>query len=314
VDSLVVAQIVVAAAQDLLFALAAGALVCSVLLWQSRPVADGGALDASPFRVPAMLGRARLGSLCVLVLACCLYLRLEAAVMSGSTFAEAGPVVGAVLTQSHFGIAWAVGCVGAILASFGGTREKRAAWWLSAAGMLVYAAGKAAASHAADAGDFTLREVIHVIHLSATALWAGSVIVAAPLLCSSRDAVNWTPEVREAFCTRLSHLATIALAVVIATGIYNATEDTAHLSAPLLSVLYGRMLTLKLVFVTLAVLLGGCNRMVYLPRLQHAAADNDTAYREAQRRFDRLLAIEAIVMVAVLAVAGVLGHTSPSGG
>jgi copper resistance protein D len=314
VDSLVVAQIVVAAAQDLLFALAAGALVCSVLLLQGRRVASPSGFESQPFRVPAALGRARLGSLCVLVLACCLYLRLEAAVMSGSTFTEAGPVVGAVLTQSHFGVAWAVGCVGAILANLGGTRENRAAWWLSAAGMLMYAAGKAAASHAADAGDFTLREVIHVVHLSATALWAGSVIVAAPLLCFSRDTVKWTPREREAFCTRLSHLATIALAVVITTGIYNATEDTAHLSAPLLSVLYGRMLTFKLVFVTLAVLLGGCNRMVYLPRLQHSVAGNDAAYREAQSHFDRLLAVEAVVMVAVLAVAGVLGHTSPSGG
>jgi putative copper resistance protein D len=117
-----------------------------------------------------------------------------------------------------------------------------------------------------------------------------------------------------AFCARLSHLATIALAVVIVTGIYNATQDTAHLTAPLLGVLYGRVLTLKLAFVTLAVLLGGYNRMIYLPRLQHTVADSGPAYRDAQRSFDRLLAVEAVAMVAVLAVAGVLGHTSPSGG
>jgi putative copper resistance protein D len=79
-------------------------------------------------------------------------------------------------------------------------------------------------------------------------------------------------------------------------------------------VLYGRVLTLKLLFVTSAVLLGGYNRMIYLPRLQHTAADGGQAYSDAQRSFDRLLAVEAIAMLAVLAIAGVLGHTSPSGG
>jgi putative copper resistance protein D len=97
VDPLVVAQIAVAAAQDVLFALAAGALVCGAMLRRQ----DTGRLAA--------LGRTRLGALCVLALTCVLYLWLEAAVMSGSPFSEAGAALSAVLTQSHFGIAWSVG-------------------------------------------------------------------------------------------------------------------------------------------------------------------------------------------------------------
>lgn len=310
-DSLIIAQIVVAALQDLLFALAAGALACSALL---LPRGQLQRVDTQSPDARVSLGRVRFGSLCILVLACCVYLQLEAAVMSGSTFVAAGSAVGAVLTQTHFGVAWSIGCVGAVLACLGSRRDSRAAWWLAAAGMLAYVAGKAAASHAADAGDFTLREAVHVVHLSATALWAGSVIVAAPVLRRWNDAASRSAEESEAFCTRLSHLATMALAVVILTGIYNAMQDTAHLTAPLLSVLYGRVLALKLVFVALAVLLGGYNRMVYLPRLHATAAEGGAAYRNAQRRFDRLLAVEAVAMVAVLAVAGVLGHTSPSGG
>jgi putative copper resistance protein D len=305
VDPLVVVQIVVAAAQDMLFAVAVGALVCNAML--SRQ--DQGRSVAS-----VALGRARLGALCVLALACGLYLWLEAAVMSGSPFSEAGPVVSAVLTQSHFGVAWAVGFAGVLFACLGGMRNSRLAWSQAAAGMLVYAAGKAAASHAADAGDFTLREAVHVVHLSATALWAGSVIVAAPVLRRWNDAASATPVQQVAFCSRLSYLATIALAVVIVTGIYNAAQDTAHLIAPLLGVLYGRVLTLKLGFVTLAVLLGGYNRMIYLPRLHTSVVGGGTAYRDAQRGFDRLLAVEAVAMLTILAVAGVLGHTSPSGG
>jgi putative copper resistance protein D len=309
VDPLVVLQIVVAAAQDLLLAAAVGTLVCSAMLGRQQ--------QGCPV-VSAALGRSRFAALGVLVLACGLYLWLEAAVMGGTPFSEAGPVVSAVLTQSHFGIAWSVGFVGAALACLGGARHSRASWGLAAAGMVVYVAGKAGSSHAADAGDFTLREAVHVLHLGATALWAGSVIVAAPLLwrwnAVASEEASAGPASRVAFCTQLSHLATIALAVVIVTGIYNATQDTAHLTAPLLGVLYGRVLTLKLVFVTLAVLLGGYNRMFYLPRLQHTAAGSGPAYRDAQRSFDRLLAVEAVAMVAVLMVAGVLGHTSPSGG
>lgn len=309
-DSLVVAQIVVAALQDLLFALAAGALACSALLSPRGQLRQS---STQPPGAPVSLGRVRFSSLCMLVIACCVYLQLEAAVMSGSTFVAAGSAVGAVLTQTHFGVAWSIGCAGAVLACLAGRRDSRAAWWLAAVGMLTYVAGKAAASHAADAGDFTLREAVHVVHLGATALWAGSVIVAAPVLCRWNDAAAHATGC-EGFCTRLSHLATMALVVVILTGIYNATQDTAHLSAPLLSVLYGRVLTLKLVFVALAVLLGGYNRMVYLPRLQVMAVEGGAAYRDTQRRFARLLAIEAVAMVAVLALAGVLGHTSPSGG
>jgi putative copper resistance protein D len=313
VDPLVVVQIVVAATQDVLFAVAVGALVCSAMLGrqqQSCPAAS------------AALSRSQLAAPGVLVLACGLYLWLQAAVMGGTPFSEAGPVVSAVLTQSHFGIAWAVGFVGAVLACLGGARHSRTAWWLAPAGMVVYVAGKAAASHAADAGDFSLREAVHVVHLGATALWAGSVIVAAPVLwrwnaAASEEApavASTQPTSRVAFCTQLSHLATMALAVVIVSGIYNATQDTANLAAPLLDALYGRVLAFKLVFVTLAVLLGGYNRMIYLPRLQHTAASGGPAYRDAQRSFDWLLAVEAVAMVAVLGVAGVLGHTSPSGG
>jgi putative copper resistance protein D len=301
-EPLVVAQIAVAAAQNVLFALAVGAFACGVISGRQgqAPVTASGCW--------------RLAALCALALACGLYLWLQAAVMSGASFTEAGPAVIAVLTQSHFGIAWATGFTGVVLAALAGTRDSRPAWWLAAAGVVIYAAGKAVASHAADAGDFTLRESVHVVHLCATALWAGSVIVAARVLHRWGDASSATPARRVAFCTQLSHLATIALCAVIVTGIYNAAEDTAPLNPPLLGGLYGRVLTLKLVFVTLAVLLGGYNRMIHLPHLQAGATDGGTAVRDTQYRFERLLVIEAVTMLAALTVAAVLGHTSPSGG
>lgn len=302
-DPLVITQIVVAAGQDILFAVAAGALACGVMSGHD----DARALTAA--------ARWQAGAACLLVPACLLYLWLQAAVMAGTPLVEAGPALIAVLTQSHYGIAWMVGAAGAVVLALGSLNRTRTAMFVAAVGGLVYVAGKAAASHAADAGDFRLPEAVHVVHLSATALWAGSVIVGAWALLRWEDAsLSEASLPHVAFCTRLSHLATIALVIVIVTGIFNVTQATAHLSGPLLATMYGRVLTTKLALVACTVMLGGWNRMVYLPHMRAESGRNHSAYLDVQRSFERLLVIEALAMLGVLIVAAVLGHTSPSGG
>ncbi|SOE82388.1 hypothetical protein SAMN05446927_5718 [Caballeronia arationis] len=54
--------------------------------------------------------------------------------------------------------------------------------------------------------------------------------------------------------------------------------------------------------------------MIYLPRLESAMTGDGAVLLHPQRRFERLLAVEALAMVAVLMVAAVLGHTSPLSG
>ncbi len=317
-DALVAAQIALAAGQDLLFALVAGVLACTALLPDSGPV------GTAPYMVLGGALRSRqLSAGLALVLACVLYLWLQAAVMSGSSFTQAGAALIPVLTESHYGSAWIVGCLGAIwlvLATLAlGARGGKLAWLAAAAGALVYVAGKAAASHAADDGDFNLREAVHVLHLCATSVWAGSVIIAIGVLRRLDEAAE-TPAAGVKFRTRLSHLATVALAVVLVSGIYNAIRDTAArtttATVPLLSTPYGKILVVKLVLVAFAVMLGGWNRMTYLPlmRLQLDAPGSVPARLPGAQRFDRLLTIEAFAMVAILIAAGVLGHTSPTSG
>jgi copper resistance protein D len=300
---LVTAQIVLAVVQNVLFATAAGMLACGLIGKRSGMVAP------SALRMPQAVVTI------ALALTALAYLWLQAAVMSGSPLSEAGPAVVAVLTESHFGIAWSVGFIGALLAALSRLPERRGLP-LFAAGLVAWAAGKAAASHAADSGDFSVRETIHVVHLGATALWAGSVIVAAVLLRRFTRTSNGTaPEPGAAFCAQLSHLATAALLVVLITGIYNVMQDTAQASAPLLRMEWGRVLAVKLTCVALAIALGGWNRMVVLPALSTRAQERDASgYLAIQRRFDGWLTIEAIVMLAVLSIAAVLGHTSPTGG
>jgi copper resistance protein D len=300
---LVAAQIALAAVQNVLFATAAGMLACSVIGKRSGMVAP------AALRIPQAVVTL------ALALAALAYLWLQAAVMSGSPLAEAGPAVVAVLTASHFGVAWSVGFIGALLAVLSRLPERRGLS-LFAAGLVAWVAGKAAASHAADSGDFSVREMIHVVHLGATALWAGSVIVAAVLLRRfTRASHGGAPEPSAAFCAQLSHLATTALLVVLITGVYNVMQDTAHASQPLFGMAWGRVLAAKLTCVVLAIALGGWNRMVVLPALCARAEQHDAAgYLALQRSFDRWLTIEAFIMLAVLTIAGVLGHTSPTGG
>ncbi|MFC5431380.1 CopD family protein [Paraburkholderia denitrificans] len=300
-ESLVVAQVALAAVQNVLFATATGVLACGAMGKRS------GLPEHTALRVwGAVLAAA-------LAISALMYLWLQAAVMSGSPLTDAGQAVGSVLTASHFGLAWSVGFAGALAAASSGLLRQRG-FLLSAAGLVAWAAGKAAASHAADAGDFSVREAIHVVHLLATALWAGSVIVAAILLRRFVYEPVRPPAQRAAFCAALSYLATAALVLVLVTGFYNAVQDTAQTSAPLFSTDWGRLLATKLVCVVLATLLGGWNRLSVLPRLLLLAARNDPDYPAAQRLFDSVLVVEALIMLAVLGLAAVLGHTSPTGG
>jgi copper resistance protein D len=299
VDPLVSVQIVLAAVQDILFAAATGLFACGAM----------GGRDGLFAHATLRRGRAMLTA--VLALTALAYLWLQAAVMSGSPLAAAAPAILPVLTQSHYGVAWSVGFAGALLAALGSAAGRRSLP-VFAAGLVLWAVGKAAASHAADAGDFSWREANHVVHLLATALWAGSVIVAAVLLRGSSCGQVGSPAQRAAFCSALSRLATAALVIVLVTGFYNVVQDTAQAGAPIFAITWGRVLAAKLTCVALAIVLGGWNRLVILPSLRTRAEQHDPGYLATQHRFDQLLTVEAVAMLAVLTLAAVLGHTAPT--
>jgi putative copper resistance protein D len=291
-------QIGIAAVQDVVFATAAGCLACAEMGKRSGMGA------------PAALRTWQTGLSIVLALTALAYLWLQAAVMSGSPLADAGAAVNSVLTQSHFGVAWSVGFVGALLATPSGLSGR---WGLPLfiAGLVAWAAGKAAATHAADEGDFSVREAIHIVHLCATAIWAGSVIVAAIVLRRSATA-QASIESRAAFRSELSYLATAALVVVLVTGFYNVLQDTGEADVRFFATPWGRILAAKLVCIATAVGLGGWNRLVVLPKLHAQALRDDSSFAATQKRSDVLLSVEALAMLVILVIAALLGHTPPT--
>ena len=290
------ASIVVGAIANVSFACAVGACLAMLMLGNVPPL------------TLRRLQRFAVGSALALIVADTFNLLLEAALMSGSTpgtvFAELIPV----LTQSHFGAAWSTGFVGLIIwtgllarTRQGGRVTRMGAALFAAA---VFAFSKAASSHAADAGDFALSEWIHWVHLCATATWAGLVIASGlcvlPMLRSYPNSQVLAP-----FAGRLSVTATLALVAILMSGAYNAERGLGGSFWTLTRSDWGLILATKLVLVAAAIVLGGVNRIVYLPRIRSSTPSS------AARSFLAILRIEAVTMIGVLIAAAILAHTAP---
>ncbi|MCR4470471.1 copper resistance D family protein [Burkholderia sp. SCN-KJ] len=290
------ASIVVAAVANVAFACAVGACL-SVLMLDNTPAGTGRRLQ-----------RFATGCLVTLIVAITVDLLLEAALMSGSAPGTAFAALIPVLTQSHFGAAWSTGFAAIIIwtGMLVWARRSGGAIWMGAAlfTAAAFAFSKAASSHAADAGNFVLPEWNHWVHLCATATWAGLVIAGGVcVLPMLRDHANSQGFPR--FAGRLSATSTFALAVVLMSGAHNADRGLRGSFVPLTNSVWGLILDAKLVLAGAATLLGGINRIVYLPRVRFSTRNT------AAHSFLTILRIEAVIMIGVLIAAVLLAHTAP---
>jgi putative copper resistance protein D len=220
-----------------------------------------------------------------------------------------------MLRETHFGRAWSLAfTMWVVLAAL--------AWWRpppdrrrlarALAVCAVLAVARASAGHAGGSGDWGPL-LVGGAHLFAIGLWSGCVFVAAMDFrrgSASSDPPSSAFVALRARCyARLSSLATVALAVVVATGLAQAWRALGGWE-PLVSSGYGRLLDVKLVLVAMAVALGGINRFVYLRRLVAAASSVREGLR-ALRGFEVVLRIEALVLFAALVVAAALANSEP---
>jgi copper resistance protein D len=300
VDPLVIAQVALAAVQDVLFAAATSLVACGSLAQRCGMLVHA--------KVQGWRGL----DMTTLALTALAYLWLQAAVISGSPRSEATSSVADAIKMSNFGAAWSLGLVGALLSASSYLYSRRASP-LFVVGFVMWAVSKAATSHASDAGDVNPAEAIHAAHLIATAIWASIVVVATALSRQFSRASIRSPEQSVAFYTGLSHIATSAFVVVVVSGIYNVMHDTLYSDAPVAATHWGKVLGAKLACVALATALGGWNQMIVLPRLIARADQNAPDYCNAQRRFGLALSLEACIMLVVLTLAAILGHLSPAG-
>jgi putative copper resistance protein D len=159
-------------------------------------------------------------------------------------------------------------------------------------------------SHAAADGDLSLAMLADWLHLVFISLWTGAVFIAGLAVMPGTAAEQYAgPHDRNAYIESLSTCATVALAGIFATGVFNAW----HLAGTLAEAAgnpYSNLLLVKIGLVLLAAVLGGVNRFFVMPAVLAGCG-------AAATRFTRTLQAEAAVLIAVLVVAALLASTSP---
>jgi len=234
------------------------------------------------------------------------------------TMADVGPAAAfdelrGVVAGTQWGHAWACGFASLALlfsAHFGVRRGWGDLRVIAVLACIVFALARAGGGHAG-ANGFGRATIVMAVHLLATAAWAGLVFVAALVVLRADAAgIDLAPADRAAWLRWLSTCATIALALVAATGIAAALSETGPTLAPLVSSPWGFVLDAKLALVALAIALGAHNRFVTLPPLLAALA-GARPDAELQQRFARVLRIEAVVLLAVLLAAAALANGEP---
>jgi putative copper resistance protein D len=186
---------------------------------------------------------------------------------------------------------------------FSSAFSRRAGTWTGIALVLGITVYRAALGHAASDGGFTLRELVQFLHLSSIATWGGGVAIAGLVAVPQLAATAKSEEVIQ-FGRRLSYTVTIALIVVVLSGIYNGWKGLGGSLAPLPHTAWGRMLIVKLCIVLLTLFHGG--RVRLLLRKKRKLSPGRVAF------IRRWLRAEAFLMICVLIVSAWLANLPPA--
>ncbi len=236
----------------------------------------------------------------------------QAAYMAEASLADALAMLPSMAVQTYAGRCWTSGMAGLLLvgaASASARRWRVARWAGVAVGISVFVASRAAVSHAGGAGLLSLPLWVECVHLWAISLWLGIVAVGAFVVLDDRvGAGSAEPKAVLDWVETLSTVATGTLVVVGATGLANAWRSVGA-TASLTGSAYGNALLAKVALVALAVALGGFNRFRVMPRLRSAMGASPGLFIRLQRRFVRVLRIEAVVLFAALVAAAVLSSS-----
>ncbi|MEM5434912.1 CopD family protein [Paraburkholderia diazotrophica] len=301
VDGLWIGQVAMAALMNVAFAFAIGSALLGAWL------ANDAQAKIAPAR-PAWLRaqRSMQAAAIVLVLADLGWLLYQAAEMAGVSLPEAFGVVPTMLSQTHVGFGWSIAFVGALvlaLVSFARQTNvlRNALLWLA---VIAIAGGKASLGHAADAGVASAAIGMQTLHVFTTSVWGGLVLAAGfSVLPALGTSIARGVMIRTA--TQLSKVSLVAVVFVLLSGVFNAVRGAGGSFDAITGSTWGHVLVLKLVLVALALVMGGLNRFVALPRLRRTAATMDA------HTFSNVLYLEALAMLGIFAAAAVLSHSVP---
>lgn len=222
-----------------------------------------------------------------------------AATMAGVGPADAGPALWTMLRATAFGKAGLLGlALAAALAAAGAAWMRRAAMRVAALALLVmFATARVANSHAAEEGLLTVGLAIELVHLLCVALWLGAVCVAAWLVMRDERLAPVQ------YMRRLSGAASVAIAAIVLTGVYNSWHGLGT-PAQALGNPYGTALIVKVVLVLLAAGMGAYNKFLAFPQVEEG---NMAALARARA----VLQAESLVLVGAMLAAAVLVAQQP---
>ena len=168
--------------------------------------------------------------------------------------------------------------------------------------------------HAAEGGDTAYgvaMMVSYAAHVLAGAAWVGGLVPLALAITEQRRRMQSTAATLR-LLSRASVSATVAVGVIVASGVAN----TAFHAGPVLGCLagsgYGEVLLTKLALVALMLAFAGFNRFVMMPRLARATPDQPAREQSVHwTALGRSIALESGVATLVLGAAAVLGITPP---
>lgn len=276
-------------------------------------------------------------SLCVLFASSVLYLLVRAAEMTGMPITDVFAVLPTVILRTHIGQVWLIRISAlallAVLFILGNRHRDSGRFILAIFGAsLIVVMTESASGHASDKGDFSLAELMDMLHLLAASLWGGGLLIlSATILPSLSKQGEGVAALNASFAQKFSAIAGVAVGVVAATALYNAWVYGGSVGA-FLKTPYGWTAIAKLTLFLLIIYLGAFNRYVSVPLLQECACyyskPQGMIERVAARFFPRYLCtreksvffsrfilsvkIEAILMISILLCAALLRHEAPA--
>jgi putative copper resistance protein D len=256
--------------------------------------------------------------------------------MSGQPVSAISPVLPVVLFKTHYGTVWLVRIGALLLLAVAKTavryRDTRTFLVFMLILALTVVMTSSASGHGADAGDFSMPEIMDWLHFVAACLWGGGLMVltfsvfpdligrgtgSAPLI--SRVAA------------RFSAMAGVAVGLVAVTAAYNFVIDVQSVKA-MVATPYGLTVVVKILLLGILINLGAFNRYVSVPLLREWAGGSAQAGGVLGRiagklfspflrnrsgpqialRFRRLVGVETVLVLTVLFCAGLLRQQTPA--
>jgi putative copper resistance protein D len=248
------------------------------------------------------------------------WLVLTAASMSGEAPADvfSGGVVGTVLSQTHFGLAWTARFIFACILAVTFVAllsAKPSKYWIDIVAVLAasaFAGALAWAGHAVGGQD--VEAVVHpaadVLHLVAAAAWVGA-LAPLVLLLTTVDKDEASIAIARTAVVRFSTLGMAAVGTLLVTGIVNTWYLAGSIEA-LTGTYYGQLLLAKIALFFVMVAIAAVNRQHLTPRLMRSAGETDLAAFDAISPLRRNAVIEALAGAAIICIVAVLGTKAPA--